>query len=194
MPRSFIAIDLPPEIKKQIAKISFGLPGARFVTDEQLHLTLHFLGELDGTQFNDLADQLTTIESDPIELELNGVGCFPKRGSAKILWVGVAPTQALNKLHKQMERLLKGCGIKTESRRFTPHITIARLKEVSDTKLAIYLQDHALFKTTSFTVDEFHLFTSQLAASGSIHTQEYSYPLIIKSELTTREKWQRGLE
>ena len=94
MHRLFVAIDTPENIRAQLEALLSGVPGARWVTSDQLHLTLRFVGEVDGPTFRDIADALGGVEEEAFELALKGVGHFPPRGKAKILWAGETAARA----------------------------------------------------------------------------------------------------
>ncbi len=177
MYRLFVAIDLPESIKSQLEWICVGVPGAKWVDAEQLHLTLRFIGEVDGTLFEDIASVLADISAKPFELTLQGVGHFPPRGNPRILWVGLKPSTNLTQLHHRIERELVKLGLPAEGRKFSAHITLARLKGTPISKIGQFLQNHSLFQSDSFCVDEFHLYSSTLSPKGANHCKEVSYPL-----------------
>ena len=108
--RLFVAIDLPPEIKEKLLAIGGGVPGARWLTAAQLHLTLKFVGEVDGGVFNDVINALGEVASEPFELTLKGVGHFPPRRDPEVLWVGVAKNERLVQLRNRIESALAEDG------------------------------------------------------------------------------------
>ena len=128
MPRLFIAIDLPEDVKVELTAIGYGLPGARWVTDDQLHLTLRFIGEVDGGMRNNISDALSFINYGSFTFTLQGAGHFPPRGKPKVLWIGIAKSQPLLQLRGKVESALRAIGLSPEGRKFSPHITLARLK------------------------------------------------------------------
>lgn len=198
MPRLFVAIDLPEAIRQKLATICYGLPGARWVSadpndGQTMHLTVRFIGEVDGGLANNIADALGNIEGKPFDLKVKDTGHFPPRGEPKVIWAGVAANEKLSALRNQIERTLVEQGIEAEKRKYTPHITLARLHDTPADWVARYLSEHALFSCDPFTVSEFHLYSSQLSSKGAIHTKEYTYPLMEASKLSFREKWQKGI-
>src|SRR5258708_2901824 len=106
MARLFIAIDLPEDVRQNLAQICFGVPGAKWVTTEQMHLTLNFIGEANGNTFLDLQEALAEVNSPPFELIFKGVGHFPPRGHARVLWAGIDKEPLLNELKNKIDRLL----------------------------------------------------------------------------------------
>ncbi|MDH4321075.1 MAG: RNA 2',3'-cyclic phosphodiesterase [Desulfobulbaceae bacterium] len=179
MQRLFVAIDLPEPVKEQLAGICCGLPSARWVKPEQLHLTLRFIGEVDGALFREIREALTGINLPPFAMRLKGVGCFPPRKAPRVLWVGIEANDPLGHLRNRIEAALVHLGLEPEHRKFAPHITIARLQETPLTRLTNFLAGNALFTTDAWAVEEFHLYESTLSAKGAIHTIEASYPLTI---------------
>ncbi len=176
--RLFIAIDLPSQIKAELALISFGLPQARWVSPEQLHLTLRFIGKVDGVLFGDIKSGLKSVISSPFPLTLNGLGCFPPRRDPQVLWVGIESSDELLKLRKKVESCLSKLGIAPEQRKFSPHITLARTRKTPLTRISTFLSDHALFRLPKFTVSNFHLYSSILTLKEALHRHEAEYLLV----------------
>ncbi len=178
MYRLFTAVDLPPEVAGRLAAMGFGLPGARWVPEEQLHLTLRFIGEVDGGRFKEIHAALDDVRAEAFSLRLQGFGCFPPRGPARILWVGVEPTAPVAALYRKVENVLVRQGLaEPEKRKFFPHVTIARLQGVPPAKLGNFLAGNNLYSSETFTVNQFHLYSSQLTNKGASHYLEASYDL-----------------
>ena len=177
MPRLFIAVDLPEEIRNNLGKISFGIPGARWVDPLQIHLTVRFVGEVNGTTFLDIKAALEQVKFSPFSLTLKGVGHFPPRGKPRVLWVGIEQSQALQSLKKKIDLTLARVGLEPEGRKFSPHITLARLKNSPIQKVANFLAGNGLFNQEPFEVMDFKLYSSTLTPKGAIHRVEKVYPL-----------------
>ncbi len=177
MYRLFTAIDLPSNISKQISNISYGLPGAKWIDEDQLHLTLRFIGEVDGAVFLDIKEVLLSISMQPFKLQLKGLGYFPPRKSPRVLWVGIVKNPFLDKIRNRIESKLIKTGLAPEGRKFAPHITLARLKNTPANRLGSFLAGNGLFETHPFEVKNFLLYSSKLTPKGAIHTIEASYPL-----------------
>ncbi len=173
--RLFVAIDLPDSVKERLALLCCGLPGARWVAPEQIHLTLRFIGEVDGGLFLDIRDALTEIAGKSFSLGLSGVGFFPPRGKPRVVWVGLQKNESLLKLRNRMESRLVDVGLEPEGRKFSPHITLARLKKTPTIKIVRFLESHSHFCTSSFSVENFHLYSSVLGRKGAVHRIEASY-------------------
>lgn len=182
MYRLFVAIDLPDGIKNSLADIRSDLPGARWVAAEQLHLTLRFIGEVDDLLFAQIQDVLANVTGSPFHMTLTGIGHFPPGKHARVLWVGMETNEDLLELQRDVELALINAGIAPEERRFSPHITIARMKDIHETRIVAFEEKHREFRTFPFPVDAFHLYSSTLSREGAIHKQEATYPLIVKAK------------
>ncbi len=177
MYRLFVAIDLPPDIKEKLLAIGGGVPGARWMTADQLHLTLKFVGEVDGGVFDDVVNALGEVASEPFDLTLKGVGHFPPRRDPEVLWVGVAKNERLVQLRNRVESALSRIGLARETRKFAPHVAIARLRDAHLERVARYLAENSLLEIDAFPVTEFALFSSVLASEGAQHQIEAVYQL-----------------
>lgn len=180
MIRLFVAIDLPEEVIERLGWLEGGLPGARWVEPDNLHLTLRFIGPVDGGAYRDIAAALSEVRGEPFELTLRGLGHFPPRGQPKVLWVGVAEEPALVALQRAVETRLQRLGLEPEHRKFKPHVTLARLNGTPPARLARLLAAHSLFACEPFEVTELQLYSSLLHQDGAQHTVEATYPLTVR--------------
>ena len=177
MPRLFIAVDLPDAIKKNLESMFFGIPGARWVALDQLHLTVRFIGDVDGSLFLDIKSALAETRISPFNIQLKGVGHFPPRGAPRVIWVGIEKNEPLQLLRKKIAGTLLKIGVKPEKRKFSPHITLARLKNTPPQKVANFLSGNGLFSQEPFQIDDFKLYSSTLTPKGAIHKVERIYSL-----------------
>jgi len=177
MYRLFVAIDLPEQVKNSIREICSGLPEARWVDVKQLHLTLRFIGDADDGLFAAIKESLAGVSENAFSLTLQGVGCFPPKKAPRVLWVGINRNDTLIRLADKVEQSLTGVGLQPEQRSFSPHITIARFRDISPHKAADYLAKNTVFKTEAFPVEEFYLYSSALTQKGAVHRREATYPL-----------------
>lgn len=179
MTRLFIGLFLPQAIVLELAQICYGLEGARWQPEEKLHITLEFLGDVEGQLENDVSDILRRIESPNFSLQIKGLGHFPLRKQPSVLWAGVGLTEELerfrNKIHGSLRKLP---GLKLENRKYHPHVTLARISEVRDQYLANYYESHPLFRTSEFSINRFDLVKSTLHSSGSKYELVESFPLL----------------
>jgi 2'-5' RNA ligase len=176
MPRLFAAINLPERIRDDVTAIYEAIPGARWTEDGKLHFTLRFIGDVDDDDAGRVDSALRTVAFVPFTMRLKSTGFFPPRGKPKVLWCGVARCEELTRLQKRIERALTSrAGLPPEDRKFSPHITIARLTDSPDEKLARFLTANALFETEEFMVSGFALYSSVLRREGAIYTEEAEY-------------------
>jgi RNA 2',3'-cyclic 3'-phosphodiesterase len=178
MIRLFIAIDIPRPLRLLLHAMGHGIPGARPVGEDQIHLTLRFIGEVEGGMAKDIEEALAEVGARPFALSIRGVGHFPPRGAPRVLWAGLSPSDELLRLRNRIERQLIACRLPAEQRKFAPHITIARLKVCPLKRLGEYLAGNALFRTDDFPVDNFSLYASRLTKSGAVHSVLRNYPLV----------------
>lgn len=177
MPRLFVAIDLPKALQTKLSAICRGIPGTRWLPPNQLHLTLKFVGDVDDTLFHTIRDNLSGNGLAPTNCFLRGIGCFPAKGRPRVIWAGVKEEEyGLTALQRRIEKDLEKRGVPLENRPFTPHITLARLKDPPRETVSAFLSRNAEFDGGRFTVNEFHLYSSNLTPRGAIHTLERSYP------------------
>lgn len=176
--RLFIALDLPWRLRERLALMAgSGIPGARWVSPENYHLTLRFIGETQAHRAEDIDLALSAIRARGFSLTLSGVGTFTKGGRVTALWVGVERNPQLDHLQNKIETALQRVGVDPERRRFTPHVTLARLDNAVEAKLAAFVQANNLFRAEPVAVEHFTLFSSQLGKEQSVYTAEVEYEL-----------------
>src|SRR5919206_2815570 len=127
MHRLFVAIRPPAPVRAQLLELMGGVAGARWLSDDQLHLTLRFIGEVDRHLARDIDAALSAVHHPRFELALNGLGAFERRGGPGTLWAGVAPEAPLRALHNKVDQALLRVGLEPDRRAYAPHLTIARL-------------------------------------------------------------------
>lgn len=174
--RLFVALPLPDHLRDRLAGLAEGLPGARWVAPENLHITLRFLGEVDGRQASDIDAALDGTSVERFSLSLVGVDCFGDR-KPRSLWVGVESNPALTRLQAKVEQAVQRAGLAPERRKFKPHVTLARFTFHPGERLSAYVIRNALFRAAPFPVDHFVLYSSFLSHNGAIYAPEVTYPL-----------------
>lgn len=177
MPRLFVAIDPSAPVRDALARLSHGVPGAKWVAPEQFHLTLRFIGAVEGALYDEIVEALGDVEAPAFRLAFVGVGHFPPRGAPRVLWAGVNDGAAPGRLHDRIEARLRQLGVAPDRRGFAPHVTLARLKQASLARVRDYLALNGAFATEDFPVTAFQLYSSHLGAAGAVHRVEASYPL-----------------
>ncbi|MDD5675506.1 MAG: RNA 2',3'-cyclic phosphodiesterase [Chitinivibrionales bacterium] len=176
MPRLFVAIDLPEDIRDSLADLYLAIPGARWVNSDQLHLTLRFIGDVDELAFNRVMDNLRGVIFKPFLISLYGVGYFPPRRKPNVLWAGIKESPELLRLQAAIERAIVKSGCEPDHRNFHAHVTLARLRDDAPLgRITDFLAVNALFSAPGIEVTEFHLYSSTLNAEGATHHIEASY-------------------
>lgn len=176
MQRLFVALAIPEEIAMPLALLQGGVPGARWQSREQLHLTLRFIGDVDGRDAAAIVDSLAMIEAPGFTLELHGVGEFGGK-HPHALWAGARQNEALAHLRRKVETALQRAGQPADKQKYTPHVTLARLRGANIGRVMDYLTDHALYTSRPFAVNGFILYSSVLTSDGSSYRAERVYRL-----------------
>ena len=165
MHRLFLAIRPPEPIRDQLLDLMDDGEALRWQNEDQLHLTLRFIGEVERPQAEDLAAALATIRFDPFELRLSGVGTFARRRGGA-LWAGVSPREPLARLAAKLDRACVAAGLEPERRAYHPHITLARWNG-PEPQLSPFLQAHAALTSDPWWADHFTLYESHLRKDGA---------------------------
>jgi 2'-5' RNA ligase len=176
MHRLFVAIRPPEPIRDLLIDAMDDSADFRWQDDEQLHLTLRFVGEVDRPVANDLADALIHVRAPSMEVRLAGTGRFEQRSSGA-LWAGIEPKQPLAALAAKIERACVGVGLEPEHRAFHPHITLARWKGRRTRELGDFLDRTRGLSSPPFSVRDFILFESHLSRHGAHYEEVASFVL-----------------
>jgi 2'-5' RNA ligase len=174
--RLFVALALPDGVARSLMLIQGGVPGARWQVREQLHLTLRFIGEVDGRDAAMLDDALAAIHVPAFQLQLHAVGRFGGK-QTNALWAGVRRNERLEHLQRKVDTAIRRVGQPQDAHKFMPHVTLARLRYGEPGKVLEWLTRHALYTSTEFSVRAFSLYSSKLTSDGSIYRIEQDYPL-----------------
>ena len=176
MHRLFVAIRPPEHIRDLLLDAMDDSADFRWQDEEQLHLTLRFVGEVERPTAEDLAAALATIRAGRFDLSISGVGRFEQRSSGA-LWAGVEPKAPLAALAAKVERRCQSIGLEPERRAFHPHITLARWKGRRTREVHTWLEARRGLSSAPFVADEFILFESRLSRHGAHYEAVASYPL-----------------
>jgi RNA 2',3'-cyclic 3'-phosphodiesterase len=176
MPRLFTAIEIPTEVGHSLSTLRGGLPGARWIDPENYHLTLRFIGDIDDTLAQEIAYMLENVKRTPFELRLDGLSSFGGRKPRAVV-APAAPIQALFDLQSEQERLMQRVGLEPEGRKYTPHVTLARLRDSSSREVADYLSARQPFRSKPFRISRFVLYSSRSSVGGGPYVVEAAYPL-----------------
>lgn len=177
MIRLFAGLQLSADVCERLAQVRAPLPGARWVPPEYMHVTLRFIGEVDLATAEELDVQLSRVQAPAFDIRLAGLGTFGSRGRVRALWAGVEKTEPLAHLQTKIETVCVRAGLAPETRKFHPHVTLARCKDVHETRAAAFVGTHEGFELPALPVDSFTLFSSQMGRSGSVYAAEAVYPL-----------------
>ncbi len=177
MSRLFVGIDLPDAIDEHLELLCIGLPGARWEGADRFHLTLRFLGDVDGGLQRAIIEALRAVRVPAFGLTLKGVGFFPPRGEPRSLWAGIADDVALRELRRRIDRALDPLGLPPDRRKFAPHVTLARLRGADVPRVIDYISAHVLFRSADFEVERFLLYSSLRSHHGSKYRVEAGYRL-----------------
>ena len=176
MPRLFSAIEIPPSIADRLTLLRAGLSGARWIDPENYHLTLRFIGDVDGHMARDFTAALGEIVAPPFDLRLNGLGSFGG-GKPRAIFAEIEPSEGLEALRRANERAAREAGLPPEGRNFTPQVTLARLRGARADAVAAYLERQGGIGPESFTVSRFVLYSSRNSVGGGPYVVEAAYPL-----------------
>ena len=171
--RIFVGLELPPESKAVLLELNPHLSGLRWLPEEQIHLTLSFLGDVDASAHDTLARSLSQVRVPPFFLPLQGVGSFIVRGRPSVVWVGVGKGHPhLFALHRHIQDAVLHVGCEPDLKPFHPHVTVGRAKGISRQALQPFLRMNRETEFDLFKVSEFVLFSSVLASDGATHQVE----------------------
>ena len=163
MIRLFVAIDLPEDVRERLHQMGGGVPGARWNKVEMLHLTLRFIGDVPEDVAADISAELAHIKFPAFDLILDSVGCFGEGRKTRILWAGIQPCPELSALKSKVDVALTRVGVQADRHhKFSPHITLARLRHPPADRVLQWLQTCAGFYAGPITVDHFTLYSSDL--------------------------------
>lgn len=176
MHRLFVAIPLPGPVRARLLDLMGGVAAARWVTDDQLHLTLRFVGEVDRHLGRDIDAALSSVHHPGFSIALNGLGAFERRGEPVILWAGVTPLEPLRALHKKVDQALVRVGVEPDRRAYMPHITLARLPRGAG-PVGSMVERSGGVGGPPFRVGEFRLYESRLTADGPLYSVVERYSL-----------------
>ncbi|MCP3461927.1 MULTISPECIES: RNA 2',3'-cyclic phosphodiesterase [unclassified Bradyrhizobium] len=176
MPRLFTGLEIPAEVGQTLSNLRGGLPGARWIDPENYHVTLRFIGDIDGASANEIASLLFRVNRKPFEVKVQGLTSFGGRKPRAVV-AAIEPSRPLIELQAELERMMQRIGLDPEGRKFIPHVTLARLHDASDQDVADYLSLRGYFPSKVFTAERFVLFSSRASTGGGPYVVEDSYDL-----------------
>ena len=176
MPRLFTGLEIPEPLIERLTHLRSGLNGARWIAEENYHITLRFIGDVDDPVADDVASALAKIRAKSFSIRINALGSFGGR-KPRAIWAAIEAGTELEALYKANESAVRAAGLPPETRKFIPHVTLARLKGMSAKAVASYLQANGGFSTTPFEVERFVLYSARPGSGGGPYVVEDAYPL-----------------
>jgi len=180
MPRLFTALEIPRDAALSLSLLRGGLPGARWIDVENYHITLRFIGDVEGHVADEVANALDRVRRPEFMLNLSGVNAFGSKKPHSI-YAGVSPSPELNALQAEIERICQRLHIPADPRKFTPHVTLARLRNARIDDVVRYLSSRGNFATPPFKVGRFVLMSSRDSVGGGPYIVEEAWPLVARS-------------
>jgi len=178
MLRLFVGLELPEDLRARLASLGAGVPGARWTPQDNLHLTLRFIGEVHEHDAEDIHDALSIVHTRRFDMTVAGVGHFASGGEVHTLWAGIEKNPELVALRDRVDSALKRAGqAPAADRKYVPHITLGRLRGAPMSRVSEFLAANSLLRVGPIGVEHFTLFSSFLQGSGPIYHAEAEYPL-----------------
>lgn len=176
MPRLFTALEIPRDAALSLSLLRGGLPGARWIDVENYHITLRFFGDIEGHVADEIANALDRVRRPAFQLRLDGVGAFGGKKPHSI-FAAASPSPDLIALQAEIDRICQRLGLPADARKFTPHVTLARLRNSSPIDVAHYLSARGNFSAAPFRVGRFVLMSSRDSVGGGPYVVEEVWPL-----------------
>lgn len=174
MPRLFSGIEIPADIRADLAALRQPLPGTRWLEPDDFHVTLRFAGDVTPPVAREFADNLSRIAFDPFPLRLMGLATFGG-DDPRSIYAAIEPSQPLADLARANETAARRAGLEPEGRRFVPHVTVARMQAARIEPLARFLERRGGFRSHPFTVTRFVLFSSKPVTGGGPYVVEHAF-------------------
>ena len=182
MPRLFTGLEIPRTHSDRLAMLRGDIITARWIAPENHHITLRFLGDVSQQVAEEFADQIAMLIFEPFTLQIKGVGHFGTK-RAHALWAAIEPCEQLVELHKAHEKAAIAVGLEPETRKFIPHVTLARLSRTRLTTITPFLTDFATFELPPFMVSETALYSAKPSRGGGPYVVEEMFPFPYEKEV-----------
>jgi len=177
--RTFFCLELPEDVKEEARSLGNSIDSpayVKWVSEDNLHITLKFLGDIEGGRVEEIRDRAegTASRAEPFEIEINKLGGFPNLGFPKVIWLGSeSPPESIFKLHRDLDESLFGLGFEKEDRDYVPHVTLGRTKDDDDSKierLGQRLEERNFDRSWSVPIEKLTLMQSELRSDGPVYT------------------------
>jgi RNA 2',3'-cyclic 3'-phosphodiesterase len=179
--RLFVGIGLPEDVRLRLAHVCAGVPGAKWIDAQSMHLTLRFIGEVGGGDVEDIDAALQRVAVPAFDLAVSDIGCFESGGKVHTLWAGVEKQPSLLRLRDKVESAVVRAGCEPERRKFKAHITLARFRNAEPARVASFIQRYNPLMIGPFAVDQFILFRSHLGSEKAHYEALAEYPLGVRT-------------
>ena len=176
MPRLFTGLEVPRETGMSLSLMRGGLPGARWIDPDNYHITLRFIGDIDDRLAHEIAMLLDGVKRRPFEVRFDKLASFGGRRPRAVI-AAIDPIAPLIELQAEHERLLQRVGLEPEGRKYTPHVTLARLRDCSSRQVADYLSARGPVRVIPFAASRFVLYSAKASVGGGPYVVEAAYPL-----------------
>jgi 2'-5' RNA ligase len=176
VPRLFTALEVPDDVAEALSTYRGGLSGARWIDVENYHVTLRFLGDIDEEVAQEAAYLLGQVRRAPFDVTIEGLDAFGGERPRSLI-ARIAPSPAIVELQAEHERLMRRAGLPSEKRKFSPHVTLARLRDASPRAVADYLGLRGGPPGLTFRADQFVIYSSRDSVGGGPYVLEAAYPL-----------------
>lgn len=175
MPRLFTGLEIPEKVALRLSLLRGGVSGAKWIEPGDYHLTLSFIGNVDERIASELAEELAQVDCGELTLRLTEIAAFGGNKPRSIVALA-HPTQSLVALQLANDRALRRVGVEPEQRKYTPHVTLARLKGSSAQSVAAFLSERPI-QPLDFKVDHFVLYSARTSLGGGPYVVEAEYSL-----------------
>lgn len=177
MMRLFTGLELPSDAALDLKIMQSGISGARWMDAASFHITLRFIGDIEDGLGREVAYALQRVDFRPLTLTLKGIDVFGGKKPHALI-VHVAENEELRRLQMVQERVCQSLGLEPESRKFIPHVTLARLRDADPHDLRNFIESHSLYRSQSFEAKGFHLYSSRPSRGGGPYAIEESYGMV----------------
>ncbi|MDX2143609.1 MAG: RNA 2',3'-cyclic phosphodiesterase [Rhodospirillaceae bacterium] len=177
MLRLFVALPIPAALAERLALLGGGIPGARWVAPETMHITLRFIGEVAEADAEDIGHALSRVTARGFDVEIAGVDTFGQGRKARAIYARVALTPELEILQGRVEAAVAVAGQPRETRKFVPHVTLARLNNANSERLQYFIEGNSLLRVPPFRAEEFVLYDSRTGNGGPVYEPLAEYSL-----------------
>lgn len=178
MIRLFTGLSVPDDMRQKLAAVQGGIPGMRWTPPENFHVTLTFIGDVPENTAEDIDEALLAVQVESFDMHVRGMGSFAQGDHPQVLWAGVDHGDALFALRHKIDNVFERYSIAHEKRKYTPHVTLARMKEPDMDRLPAFIAEHQKFDAGITPVSSFILYRTHQTKNGHYYEEVAEYPLL----------------